>query len=297
MGYKKNFNLSGKLADELKKTREEINIKNEFGTIPKSIMTFKKSKILMNLIENDNQDFETEIRQKGTRGGGYAKNLKFSTYNPDQAEFIIKYYTRENDLILDPFMGRTTRPIISLYYNRKYIGFDTCKKTCDFNLKLIEKKFGNSKNNDFTIINGDGTSMISDLKDNSIDCVFTCPPYYDKEKYSGEEGDLSYISYEEFNKKMQQCFDILYKKIKKSIYKEKKFYPVIFTVGTIRQQDSGIFDMDFIFQNMAYKSGFILHDKLFTENLTPGAGYTFRRNYLYKFVTKNYETTLVFLKY
>ena len=93
MGYKKNSNLSGKLADELKKTREEINIKNEFGTIPKSIMIFKKSKILMNLIENDNQDFETEIRQKGTRGGGYAKNLKFSTYNPDQAEFIIKYYT------------------------------------------------------------------------------------------------------------------------------------------------------------------------------------------------------------
>ena len=76
-----------------------------------------------------------------------------------------------------------------------------------------------------------------------------------------------------------------------------EFYPVIFTVGSLRKGQKGILDMDFIFQKLAMTAGFVLHDKLFTENLTPAAGFTFRRNYGYKFLTKNYETTLVFMKY
>jgi len=68
-------------------------------------------------------------------------------------------------------------------------------------------------------------------------------------------------------------------------------------VGSVRKGASGLIDMDYIFQNIALKCGFVLHDKLFTENITPGAGFTFRRNYCYSYVTKNFETTLIFLKY
>ena len=85
--------------------------------------------------------------------------------------------------------------------------------------------------------------------------------------------------------------------IKTSSYKDVEFYPVIITVGSLRKGNKGIIDMDRVFQNIAIDNGFVLHDKMFTENLTPGAGFTFRRNYGYRFLTKNHETTLIFMKY
>ena len=111
------------------------------------------------------------------------------------------------------------------------------------------------------------------------------------------EGDLSYCSEEEFDKKISKMFVHLARLIKYSDYKTMTFHPIIITVGSIRQGQKGLIDMDYKFQQFARGAGLVLHDKLFTENKTPGAGFTFRRNYVYNYVTKNYETTLVFLKY
>jgi hypothetical protein len=85
--------------------------------------------------------------------------------------------------------------------------------------------------------------------------------------------------------------------IKKSSYKEKRFHPLIFTVGTVRRGEGGLLDMDSLFQTMAGNYGFTLHDKLITVNRAPGAGFTFRRNWDYKFLCKTHETTLVFVQY
>jgi DNA modification methylase len=303
------------------KTYEEIsgiNFVDTFGEIPKSIMKFKKSDELMKLIEFDDFEFgkvtnektnkplfgfddepKQEFNKAKPKGGGYAKNLRYSIYNPNQAKFIIEYYTREGDLILDPFMGRATRPMVSLFMNRKYAGFDVCEQTVKSNKELLESKFPNKiEGVDYALYHDDGIYLkgYEDFE-NHLDAVFTCPPYYNIETYSGEEGDLSYLSHEEFNNRIDILFGNLYRLIKPSNYNTKEFYPVIFTVGSFRKSDEGLLDMDYVFQSIAYKHGFILHDKLFTENVTPGAGFTFRRNYVHKFVCKNYETTLVFLKY
>ena len=126
---------------------------------------------------------------------------------------------------------------------------------------------------------------------------FTCPPYYGIEKYSGGEGDLSHMSDLEFDQKIRIMFHNLKDMIKKSNYKEKCFHPLIFTVGTVRRGDGGLLDMDFLFQTCAKEAGFVLHDKLITVNNAPGAGFTFRRNWDFKFLCKTHETTLVFLRY
>jgi hypothetical protein len=204
-------------------------------------------------------------------------------------------------------MGRATRPMVSMFLNRSYTGFDTCEQTVNSNTELLRSKFPNKPPNiDWKLYHGDGIYLkeLFELHPNSFfhgvpmfDAVFTCPPYYDIETYSGEEGDLSYLSHEEFNNRIDILFGNLYKLIKPSSYATKEFHPVIFTVGSFRKSNEGLLDMDYVFQQLAYKHGFVLHDKLFTENITPGAGFTFRRNYIHKFVCKNYETTLVFLKY
>jgi len=298
MNYNKKENVTGKTKEILDSARD-FNFKDRFGTIPKSIMKFKKTEELMSLIDYDNSELGKIEGKAIARGGGYAKSIRYSIYNPDQAYFILDYYTKPNNLILDPFCGRATRPLVSLFLNRRYIGCDISKETVELNKKLIMEKMPSKKEKvDWDIINEDGIYLKTlDNKKNYIDGIFTCPPYYDIEKYGGEIGDLSRKSYSSFNKSIHILFETLYRLIKPSNYKTLEFHPVILTVGSVRKGASGLIDMDYIFQNIALKCGFILHDKLFTENLTPGAGFTFRRNYCYSYVTKNHETTLIFLKY
>lgn len=132
-------------------------------------------------------------------------------------------------------------------------GFDTSKKTCELNEKLLKEKFPENTSR-YVLYNSSGTEL-SPLKDkhDCFDVVFTCPPYYDIEKYSGETGDLSHLSYGDFDSEIEKMFDNLYRLIKRSSYKEMNFYPLIFTVGSIRRGDRGIVDMDYVFQYYARK--------------------------------------------
>jgi DNA modification methylase len=275
------------------KREDDIDFKETFNGIPKSIMKFGKDPKLMDLIGGDDSELGKVEGDAVARGGGYAKNLRYSIYNPVQAKFILEYYTNPGDIVLDPFSGRGTRPIITSFLGRFYRGYDTCKKTIALNQGLLAEKLNN---HGAVLFHGDGTELEFEV-DNTIDAVFSCPPYYEIEKYSGEPGDISKVSREEFDEKIQNMFHKLFKLIKKSDYKTKEFHPVIFTVGSVRNGDLGLTDMDFNFQLAAKTAGFVLYDKLFTENNSPGAGFTFRRNYRCSFLTKVHETTLVFMKF
>jgi DNA modification methylase len=292
MNYQKKNNVSGKTKERLDLV--DFNLKETFGEIPKSIMDFKKTKELMELIDWDTNDLRSVDGDAKNRGGGFAKKMGYSIYNPDLYLFLLKYYTKENDLILDPFMGRATRPLISCLANRRYVGYDISQKTVDLNEKMLSEKFPMTE-----LINlkcGDGT-VLEEYNDNEnvFDAVITCPPYYDAEKYGGEIDDLSHLSYHEFDNKIDILFKNLYRLIKKTVFGEE-FHPVIFTIGTLRKGKDGIVDMDYIFQEIARRNGFILWDKVFVKLNTPSAGFVFRRNYAYHYVVKNYETNLVFVK-
>jgi DNA modification methylase len=273
---------------------DEIFFKDYFGGIPTSVMKFDKDPNLMEFIDDTDDVGIVRGGAATARGGGYAKNMRYSIYNPTQAEFILKYYTEEGWDILDPFAGRGTRSLMTLRLGRNYYGIDSCSQTVEQNsIKIKEKQFKEK----WDIQVGDGTQPQAIYPDKEFDAVFTCPPYYGIEKYSGGEGDLSHMTDLEFNEKIRIMFQNLKGMIKTSNYKEKKFHPLIFTVGTVRRGDGGLLDMDSLFQNMAREAGFTLHDKLITVNNAPGAGFTFRRNWDYKFLCKTHETTLVFLRY
>jgi DNA modification methylase len=284
-----------KFFDLTEEEKEEIFFKKYFGGIPTSVMQFDKSPELMDFIDDTDS---VGIVNGGTatpRGGGYAKNMRYSIYNPTQAEFILKYYTEEGWDILDPFAGRGTRSLMSLRLGRNYYGIDVCLGTVSENIRKIEeKKFKNIK---WEVKVGDGTRPHEVFPNQTFDAIFTCPPYYNIERYSGEEGDLSYLSDMEFERSIEVMFQNLKGIIKKSSYIEKRFHPLIFTVGTVRRGDKGLLDMDFLFQDIGRNCGFTLHDKLITVNRAPGAGFTFRRNWDYKFLCKTHETTLVFVDY
>ena len=61
--------------------------------------------------------------------------------------------------------------------------------------------------------------------------------------------------------------------------------------------EQGIIDMDVDFQIAAKEAGFILWDKVLNELNTPWGAVNWERNYMNKYVQKNYETNLVFCKF
>jgi hypothetical protein len=272
--------------EELQDTR----FKDRFGGVPLSVMDFDKDP---SLLAKSGFDSDRDIRKHvlSSDKSGYAQKLLFSTYNPTQARLFLDYYMPKGAHVLDPFMGRGVRMTMALDLGMSYTGFDVCPKTVDLNRSLL--KPGQTAN----LHLADGTMLTPfDGKTDVFDGVFTCPPYYEIEKYSGEPGDLSYLSESEFNSRMQILFHSLYRLVRPSGRQRPDIHPVVMTVGSVRRGEKGLVDMDYVFQGMAREAGFVLHDKVITKNRTPGAGFTFRRNWGLGFATKAHETTLVFLK-
>ena len=98
-------------------------------------------------------------------------------------------------------------------------------------------------------------------------------------------------------KKIYRNFQELYRLIKVSDFKKKIFYPVIFKVGTGRLGSKGIIDMDFEFQQAAKSAGFHVWDKVINELNTPWGAVNWERNYMNRYVQKNYETNIVFVRF
>ena len=58
------------------------------------------------------------------------------------------------------------------------------------------------------------------------------------------------MSIKDFENRIDVMFGNLKRLIKTSDHKNKKFYPMIFVVGTYRHGSEGIYDMDNSFQNI-----------------------------------------------
>lgn len=63
---------------------------------------------------------------------------------------LIEFYTFENNIILDPFIGSGTTAIAALLTRRKFIGFEKEKKYVDLANKRIYPYLGQQKITDFT---------------------------------------------------------------------------------------------------------------------------------------------------
>ena len=273
----------------------DFDMKARWGT-PHSIMRFTKAasplQSICNLVSKD-EDLEW-IK----RGGLHFGETTIPVYGmaADHAEFLVTYYTPENGLILDNFMGRSVNGIASLFHGRRFIGYDVNKKNIDRTIEVMNEHFEQDK---FQLFHSDGVTL-EEFKDESeiLDGVINDPPYILKnEKYSTDERDLCNHDVEAYTEKINYNFEQLYRLIKRSDFEKKVFYPVITKVGTGRRGTEGIYDMDLEFQLAAKRAGFVLWDKLFNQLHSPWGAVNWERNYMNKYVMKNYETNLVFVKF
>ena len=125
-------------------------------------------------------------------------NWKFNGVTPAGVIYnLIKRYTKEGDLIVDPMCGSGTTIDVCKEENRKVIGYDIFPTRQD-------------------IIQNDSRKI--PLKDNSVDMVFVDSPYGDNIKYSNNPNCIGKISCEkeEFYQELEKVAVEIKRIIKKN---------------------------------------------------------------------------------
>jgi DNA modification methylase len=122
-----------------------------------------------------------QIKQKAT-----------SIFDPVLCEIIYKWFSGKDDIVFDPFAGGSVRGIVASILDRNYIGIDLRKEQIEHNNLQANNL---CLNHIPTWLYGSSIDISVEQK---YDLFFTCPPYYDLEKYSNDDKDLSNMSVENF---------------------------------------------------------------------------------------------------
>ena len=161
-----------------------------------------------------------------------------STFDPFLCELMVKWFSNEGDLVLDPFAGGIVRGGVSTILGRKYIGIDISSEQVYHNRKQWHDICGryNIEGEPAYHI-GDSNDLLYEMMEGSADLVLTCPPYYNLERYTNEKDDLSNMpSYNDFK---VAYTDI----IKKCAFALKPNGYLIYVVEEIRDKDGNFYGL------------------------------------------------------
>ena len=156
-----------------------------------------------------------------------AQKLNTSIFDPALCEVLYKWFCCDGGAILDPFAGGSVRGIVAHYLGYKYTGIDIRHEQIESNVEQAVSIL--AEDNQPTWIVGDSNEVLSDIKGEDFDLVFSCPPYADLEVYSDLEGDISNMNYPEFLTAYESIIERSCKLLKPNKY-------ACFVVGEVRDK-------------------------------------------------------------
>ncbi|MFH1610886.1 MAG: class I SAM-dependent methyltransferase [Patescibacteria group bacterium] len=167
---------------------------------------------------------------------------------------LVRFFTKKNMTVLDPFCGSGTALVASAQESRKGIGIDLSKKYCQMSQKRLQD-LKLKKNQQ--VVCGDSLKKISQIK-GKIDYCVTSPPYHnilrhnggglrevkDKdvrngarlgvEYYSNDKRDLgNQAQYKDFLKLLKAVMAEVYKKLR-----DKKYCSIIISDFTVNKKET-----------------------------------------------------------
>lgn len=221
---------------------------------------------------------------KNTNSGGI-----LSIFDPVLAEVCYYWFCPNAGSILDPFAGGSVRGIVAAETGHKYCGVDLRQEQIDANNEQVEELLTDGKKKPIYIC---GNSLnIDKLVNEKYDMVFSCPPYFDLEKYSDDKNDLSNLDYEDFKKQYAEI-------IRKSVEKLKEDRFAVFVVGEVRNKKNGIY-RNFVSQTIDafISAGMQYYDEIILVNVSASGGLRATKQFnTTRKVVKTHQNVLVFYK-
>jgi len=99
-----------------------------------------------------------------------------ATFSEALAERVIKMYSKEGDLILDPFLGVGTTLIPAKRLKRKGIGIELYGKFVSIAKKLLAQQYL-TDTYEQKVIHDDCRNLLNYVKKETVQLMFTSPPY------------------------------------------------------------------------------------------------------------------------
>ena len=256
--------------------------KGEKDTTYSSLWLFRKAKMIPPFTDSIGSASPAEAKREGVE--------YFSEFNPLVSQNITNYWSDENDVVLDPFAGRT-RGVVSGLTHRKYYGFEISPTVYKAVIEVIESGKDKFDEGFKPIIYNDDSFNINKYNIPDTDCIFSCPPYWNLEKYESVPGQLSDI--EDYNSFLERFKQIMEKCINK--LKDNGF--ICLVVGDFRKDEKLIsFEAD-ITKTMESIPRIVLWDKIVLQNIDHGwASRKFGSIKHKRIVSKVTEYLLVFKK-
>lgn len=258
---------------------KEVFLYNTSGNIAKANSLFVKDKDCVYDMANTLNDLSSKewipetvsvFSQKGL--GAANKDAQIEKLHPAPYSYQdvarhIKFFTKEGDYVLDPFLGVGSTLKAACYENRRGLGIELNKKYADLSIKRIEVEVPDNMpyKNKQEVICGDSTVLLKNIEENTIDFVITSPPYWNildqkdhkakqrenellDTKYSDNDNDLANIDdYEDFLNKLCAVFVECSRILKKDKYiaivvsdfrKSEKYYMFHSDLSNILEQKS-----------------------------------------------------------
>jgi DNA modification methylase len=168
-------------------------------------------------------NIQSELGREDTQSRArFWEDNTVSIFDATLCEKMYEWFCPKEGRVLDPFAGGSVRGIVATEMGFIYNGIDLSDEQIEANKKQSDKP---------NWITGDSEWVIDSIYDKTQDFVFTCPPYYDLEKYTDNPADLSNMDENSFDKKY---YSILKKAAGK--LKDNRFFAVV--VSEVREQST-----------------------------------------------------------
>ena len=224
---------------------DKKNLSDWFIVPPFSILSVQsdtwqaRKKVWMLRIKDNSQTREYSMRVQKSKNApslkdaidfmAGSKDFATSILDPVLCEVLLHWFTEKNYKTFDPFAGDTVFGFCSAYKGRPFTGIELRDEQVQHNQNIIDANGLDAK-----YILDDAVNLKKHIKKESMDFMFSCPPYADLEVYSDKKNDLSNMDYCTFFEVIKQvytdCFLVL---------KNERF--AVVTVGEVRHKDTGCY--------------------------------------------------------
>lgn len=209
-----------------------------------------------------------------------------SILDPVLSEIIVRWFGIEGGKAFDCFAGDTVFGFVSATLGQDFTGIELRQEQADLNNERVREAGLKA-----AYICDDGQNVAKHIKPESQDLFFSCPPYFDLEKYSDMPNDASNQgTYSEFIQILEKAFTESLKCLKNNRF-------AVVVVGDIRDKKTGCYyDLISSVKNIFTRNGASLYNELIL--VETGASTALRAGQYMESrkVAKMHQNVLVFYK-